>query len=376
MLRKYRYLALGIMVMLLVVAACLLLPGFLLNLEGQRDVGTVTRATQEYNADNVSAGDSVDFNLQTRLLMLSGQWQCRDTVIREDEVYEGDQIVPSDDMFFYGANLFLLLTQLVANDNLGMNRMADAVNRLDEEAKDYITTIVGEGWREELENMPAESNMAEEYGTPWDAIIANTFFNVFMTSAYDDCTYTLHRYEDQILDTYYFYVWEYSIKNDMLGYEFDIMMDAVTMEVYSVRIQGSLFESIPWNDLMREVSASLGDVEDDGSEESMWMHYYIDLPQDLVLFYYMNLWPMVLDQVACETELFPLGMPNIGVSPRTEEQGYNFVEGNFFISRSVYFSAPDGIRDTLARDDFENQICICMDEIEEQGFEWYLSVSP
>ena len=73
---------------------------------------------------------------------------------------------------------------------------------------------------------------------------------------------------------------------------------------------------------------------------------------------------------------FPLGMPNIGVSPRTEEQGYNFVEGNFFISRSVYFSSPDGIRDTLARDDFENQICICMDEIEEQGFEWYLSVSP
>ncbi len=48
----------------------------------------------------------------------------------------------------------------------------------------------------------------------------------------------------------------------------------------------------------------------------------------------------------------------------------------FFISKSVYFSSPDGIRDTLAIGDFEDQIYISMDEIEEQGFEWYLSVSP
>ena len=77
MLRKHRYVILGGALTILVVAACLFLPGFFLNLAGQQDVGPVRLADQEYNADNVSAGDSVDFNLQTRLLMRSGQWQCR-----------------------------------------------------------------------------------------------------------------------------------------------------------------------------------------------------------------------------------------------------------------------------------------------------------
>ena len=328
MLRKHRYVILGGTLMILVVAACLFLPGFLLNLAGQQDVGPVRLADQEYNADNVSAGDSVDFNLQTRLLMLSGQWQCRDTVIREDEVYEGDRILSKDDMYFLGGNAFLFFIQILTESGV----------------------------------LDFPEFQEEGYGVLFDS--PNT-----------DCTYTLHRYEDQILGTYYFYIWEYSIKNDALGCEFNLMMDAVTLEVYSVRIQGSLFGNFSWNDFMRELSAALGNVEDDGSEESRWMHSYIDLPQDLVLFYCMNLWPAVLGQISYETEFFPLGIPYIGELPRTGERGYNFEEGNFFISRSVYFFSPDGIRDTLFADDFENQIYICMDEIAEHGFEWYLSAS-
>ena len=82
MLRKYRYLAVGLALTVVIVLGCFFIPGVLLHIDSSRELGKIQQADQLYYADNVNASDAVDFDLSTRLLMKSGQWKSKKRRLR------------------------------------------------------------------------------------------------------------------------------------------------------------------------------------------------------------------------------------------------------------------------------------------------------
>ncbi len=105
MLRKYRFFITGMALTMVLVLLCMYLPGKLVESQGKAQIGQIIRADQEYYADNVSAIDSLDFNIRPRLAMLSGQWKCDKTQVQAWEM--GGQVVLDGEIRGFSGSVFL-----------------------------------------------------------------------------------------------------------------------------------------------------------------------------------------------------------------------------------------------------------------------------
>ena len=301
MFKRYRALAAGLALTAVVVLLCLWLPGIFLRAEGQMAVGMARQADRLYYADNISTGNVVDFDLNIRLLMHSGQWKSRREAIAPDEVFQGDQVLSKPDMRRYGAALFSFLAEDVWTCDFCVRNMAYFS---DDSARSYISMLL----------------QGEDYA------------QVLRLSAMEDAVLTLYRYEDQILNSYYFYMWEYVFRNEAMGVDVVIEADAVTLEVYRVSVHGGLFDELPWREALDLM------ISDTYEDLNIYGAFYGAYPEAVLPATAVTVIPAFLSScwmgMQGVDQGFGASAPFLFTQPglATGENGYAFYTGNFWFA--------------------------------------------
>lgn len=373
MVRKYKKLAAALCAMALILALCLALPGVFLGVDSRRDVGQVNQAGQQYYADNISAKDTFDFDLVTRLLMLSGAWKSSGIEITPADVAEGDDIFGESQMMHFGRDVFFALfngaIQSYNWDDVFWNEL---LLGMDEAAKDYVRSAIGYeigGDSSVAQNLEDGGEMAdlENAGeTTAYASVDYVFLELFYHMAENDSSCTLRRYDDKVLNSYYFYVWEFQVKNETLGVDFTILMDAVTLELYRLECHGSLAEAIPWDVTMsRWKEASYNEWLLDNTNRPM-TGSSLEVP--------LTLWMAYWDCLTGNGYIEPVygeDMTGTVQSIYTSENLYRFPGGNIFFAGNVYYSFNSSQSTITVETGEGNQVYIRGDY--SKGIEWYLS---
>ena len=359
MLRKYRFLIAGLLCTAIVVFLCLWIPGALLYMGGERAVGKAQQADQVYYADNVSTGDTVSFDLNIRLLMKSGQWKSRSEVILEDEVAEGDLIMPEVDMRIYCGDIFSFL----AIDMWDSSYIINAASGFNEQTRSYIRRLAGDEGLEFSENSASGNGTAETRAVD----MLDSYKLTLWKLAYDKAKLTLYRYEDQVLNSYYFYAWEYSIVDEALGIDVHFLVDAVTLEVYSVSFHGSLYDELSWIEAMYVYMQNIYGVPD------IYFSYFLEsggvypyTSSGVIMSFLTTYWAGLME--AGHYQNTAEGIE--GTTLMTSESGYTLWQGNYWLSRELIFYVADE-NQMVMEDDRGNVIESCID-VDDGGFEWYL----
>lgn len=386
MLRKYRYLAVGLALTVVIVLGCFFIPGVLLHIDSSRELGKIQQADQLYYADNVNASDAVEFDLSTRLLMKSGQWKSEKTQITQEDVFEGDVILPEEEMRLYGGDIFSFLAIGLWSDDY---YIFDVANAFDEAGKDYIHRLTGYTFDgSSMENAEEEDGAKEDtaawedaagenmeqYGETKAAETAESFLSRLEAAAYEDSLLKLYKYEDKVLNSYYFYMWEYRILNEELGIDVCFEIDAVTLEVYNISFHGSLFDSLPWIDAMNviwdyratELNTYYHPWNGTGGDSS----FSAISPTVTIPAFVSGYWMGTLGYTvgfASNASFY-----NEDEILTTRENGYSFGTGNFMMSSKTTCSLEDA-SDWLRLENEEGDFVYANFEGGNGGFDWYLA---
>lgn len=344
--RRYRFGAAGLALTLLVVVLCLFIPGVLLDFEGEQDVGEITQADQVYYADNVSTDDSIDFDFSTRVMMMEGKWKCDQKEISFSEasgtILEESAAAAfcSDTCWFFTWELWEQLPQL-----LDINLMAYV---LTDKQRAYLQAVTQSGSESsasaEISIVPlssAEEAAPEGQENQTAAVDGEMPYKVQDQVLNGDIR--LYEFKETVLGTYYFYAWEYSVTDELLGIDIQMMIDAVTLDVYRIKIGGELFDGLPWGEALRyyglalpyTISEAINNITEVRNNQvyigSLWV------PLAWVCDYYrmaergmggaLNIEPPGLKQQE-NVNLMRLG---------TGQNGYTFYGGNFFANKIVFF---------------------------------------
>lgn len=320
----------------LILLLCLFLPGLLLHMDSQREVGKILQADQLYYADNVSTADTVGFDLSKRLMMKSGRWKSEKTQIMPEDVPKSDTILSEEDMRLLGGAVFVLLAEKLWNSDY----MVDALESFDEVGRVYIERMRDGGY----EGMASSSSCK------------------------------LYKYADKVLDSYYFYMWEYTYEMD--GIRFCLEVDAVTLEFYSVSAHGTLFDNLPWMDAMNLCLSYRRDELDVYSKvvmESGLGSLLFDsafTPTMVIPAFASAYWIAGIMEGECENELASFTHPDEMLT--TAQKGYSFREGNFMIKSRVQCFLEDASDWVTIRNDDGDTVYAYID-FADGGFDWYMA---
>ncbi len=385
MLRKYRYLAVGLALTVVIVLGCFFIPGVLLHIDSSRELGKIQQADQLYYADNVNASDAVDFDLSTRLLMKSGQWKSKKTQIAQEDIPEGDAILPEDDMRLFGGDIFSFLAIVLWSDDY---YIFDVAESFDEAGKDYIHQLTGytfdgssmenaEGEDGAKEDTAAWENAAgenmEQYGETKAAEAPESFLFKLEAAAYKDSLLKLYKYEDKVLNSYYFYMWEYRIFDEALGIDVCFEIDAVTLEVYNISFHGRLFDSLPWIDAMNVIwdyrAAELNSytyLYDSNGRSA----FELGCPTAVIPAFVSAYWMGTVTCTAGFSSMASFYQENGMLT--TREKGYAFADGNFMMDSPTNCTLEDA-SDWVRLENEEGDFVYANLEGGSGGFDWYLA---
>lgn len=335
-----------LVISVLVVFLSLLIPGLLLHLECAQTLGKAMQDDQLYYADNVSVGDGQNFDLKTRLMMKEGRWKTEKKQIQSWDIYDGDFILSKESMMNYALNLFeFLQSDLWLNDRV----ITDSILRSNRQVLTYIYYMTADDY--------AGNNLS--------------FSERVQALAQENSKLTLYRYDDCVFNTYYFYVWEYSFKDDKIGMEVNMEVDAVTLELYSIRIHGDTFDQLPWESIMNFT------IKNHYSEFQLYSNYMgdglVSMPDSgeaLILAYMSSYWMSLLYR-----EPFFDTLPAIDLSAEkleTKENGYNFHKGNFIASQYCNFYTGDYPYWTRIENNGGNYV-YCHISFDDGGMDWYMT---
>lgn len=386
MLRKYRYLAVGLIVTAAIVLGCLLVPGLLLHMDSRRELGKIQQADQLYYADNVNASDAVDFDLSTRLLMKSGQWKSEKTQIAPEDIPEGDAILPEDDMRLFGGDIFSFLAIVLWSDDY---YIFDVAESFDEAGKDYIHQLTGytfdessmenaEGEESAKEDIAAEEEHAagenmEQYDETKAVEAPESFLFKLEAAAYKDSLLKLYKYEDKVLNSYYFYMWEYRILDEELGIDVCFEIDAVTLEVYNISFHGRLFDSLPWIDALNVI------WDYRATEMNSYYHPWAEIsessfsaisPTVTIPAFVSAYWMGTMTYTAGFSSMASFYQENGMLT--TREKGYAFEDGNFMMDSPTNCTLEDA-SDWVRLENEEGDFVYANLESGSGGFDWYLA---
>ena len=223
MIRRNRFLILGFLVTAVIIMLCLGGPGVLLKVEKASDVGKVASGKQQYYADDV-ADDSLHFDFSRRLMMISGQWKSSP---EEVEYFEGllnpEIMTALGDFFYY-----------------------------------FLAECVSYGYGQSWQDYAAAKLYGEAYPEggfeyyEYNSILSDrqqAGLNYICECVDKGTALTLYRYSDKVFNSFEFYVWEYAIKAEHVGLDFRVLIDALTMDIYSIELSGDFFERIDFADL-------------------------------------------------------------------------------------------------------------------------------
>ncbi|WP_346698293.1 hypothetical protein [Catenibacillus scindens] len=342
-----------------IVAACMYMPGALVSRQGRGDIGLVYSGGQQYYGDAVSAGDMIDFDLRTRLAMLSGQWKCdkkevypasiEDNVMKESDA----QIFAMDFLQCFTDVMWFYLTDMMVN----MGVPWDEFNVYHEPIAAWLNGASGRNvW------------FAQSEGTGWAP-------DRFQVQEIIDAMYgaqcQLYRYSDAVLDTYYFYVWECIVELEDYGVRCSLMVDAVTMDVYDIYIGGDIFAMLHWKPAMEELLDGLGmyDIFNDGI-------YNVSLNlQDYKVFV-----PAIIRCYVNQAAGYGSGYGQYPIAIsipwdqardyQTSQEGYSF-DDNFFRFHTLYGTALADSPDICFRAENGSLVYACTDFSE--GFHWFMT---
>lgn len=262
MLYRYRYIILSALLTVVVVAACLFAPDFFLTLERRGDTGRVMHGENVYNADDISDDSISTFNFQKRLMMLSGQWKC-----------EKEAVEPVADVLDAAS----LERICVSIPTLFMQDFSNIIQR----NYDYWYGFIGDEinhaidtYDQEVVTATADAAGSQESpgfnpNIPEDAIFG-------YAALFYGGNARLYKYTDSILSGYSFYVWDYSVDNEVLDISYDIKVDAVTLDIYSFSIHGGKLDQTDWFELL-----NFHQVDEIGNENNVIFQARVGIPFDI-----------------------------------------------------------------------------------------------
>lgn len=248
MLHKYRYLILNTLLIVAIVILCLFAPELLLAMEKSSDTGNVQHGANEYYADDVSDAGSQGFNFQRRLMMLSGKWKSEREVVPED-----GRLLSERDLRRICVSIPALLMQQVdwmgGNGTVWYDLMWEKIAiaqgydtydlfENDNRAQDYDE----ENGVRTYGEVPESRARTEDGGVPTD-------INMDYAALFDKGTAVLYKYSDSIFDVNNFYMWDYTLESEDLDIIYNLKIDAVTLDIYSISIHGGKLSSLGWNDI-------------------------------------------------------------------------------------------------------------------------------
>ena len=249
MLYRYRYLILSALLTIVVVAACLFAPDFFLTLERRGDTGRVMHGENVYNADDISDDSISTFNFQKRLMMLSGQWKC-----------DREEVEPAADVLD-AASLERICVSIPA---LLMQDFSNIIWKNSDFWYDYMGELIDyaiDTYDQEVNTAAADASGSQETPGFNPNIPEDVIFGY--AALFYGGNARLYKYTDSILSGYSFYVWEYSLKNEVLDISYDIKVDAVTLDIYSMSIHGGKFDQIGLFDMIEtSLTDEMGNYND------------------------------------------------------------------------------------------------------------------
>lgn len=218
MLRRNRFWVIGLLITVTVVILCLFVPDILLAVDRQHTIGQVQQGRQQYYANDVAADDGSGFNFQRRLMMLSGKWRSEKV---EAQVQEGMLGLDGFERCCSRAaqTVFEFIMNGISDDEAAyINDVLVSISeQLESEQDRAAAQYHGSGNTE----LPAETHAFSDPG--------HLLFNMGNP--------TLYQYSDSVLNSYTFYVWEYDLKIPLYDIELHLMMDAVTLDLYSFSVK-------------------------------------------------------------------------------------------------------------------------------------------
>ena len=273
MFHRHRYLILSSLLVAATALLCLFAPEFLLAMEKSSDTGKVLHAKNNYYADDVSDNSDMEFNFQKRLMMLSGQWKSDREVVPEDA-----ELLSEKDLRKICVSIPAMLMQTIDNVN---------------ENKDFWDSFI----YEEI-SIALAYNSLELFnlGTEMDADAEDTetraldnsdtfpgYVNVYYALLFDQGTAKLYKYTDSILGVNNFYLWDYTLESDRLKISYNLKIDAVTLDIYSISIHGNKFDEMGWLDLLWN-SMVFPDETNSSSMESLRKYLNFNLDETVLVY--------------------------------------------------------------------------------------------
>lgn len=302
MLHRHRFLVVGICLTGLIVAVCLFVPEFLLSAEERSDFGKVQQGHNQYYANDVSGESALDFNFQKRLMMLSGQWRC--------EKVETDPVVG-----MLSREDFMFTCEYVIS-----TLFSEVERGLQEEQKIAISdSIIGKAEEENIE-FPENIQTSDML-----SMLVSIGFEKLMTEGQA----TLYKYTDSILNKYSFYVWEYSFDNIFLGIQLNMMVDAVTMDFYSMKFQCDYIKDlISWEQTLGDALNWDYNVNGWSVEDELYDYTGIAFGEPKTVMLMFSAGARIY---TIHSELMEKSQEHIVEG----EPGYTFFDGNFLMSGGV-----------------------------------------
>ena len=345
MRRRYVFLAGSLALMLTVVLLCLFMPGALLKLENQQIVGEIMQADQVYYADNVTAEDTISFDITMRLMMLEDRWKSKKTSTDITKI-QGNILDMSeardfctDTMLFFTWEMWTQLPQMM---DINLPAYAGVLS----EEQDYLQAAVdGE--------MPGDIQSVIEGGEM-----------------------QLYAYEETVLNSYYFYVWEYTAVDEALGIDLHMVLDAVTMDVYSISIGGELFGGLAWAECMNYylIAAPVPAMQSiqmmSAMEVTLTSFDPVWLPLAWLCNYYLVTMgdESIMSGQSYSEKWYSRDVMSLG----TDENGYTFWGGNFIVYKDLIFTAGYNDKSLCLSNQDESTVYASLNLL-NGAFEWKLT---
>ena len=330
MLHRHRFGILGFLLVAFVAGVCLFVPELLLKAEENGRLGKVQQGENLYYANDVTDESSLDFNFQRRLMMLSGKWMC--------EKEEAEAISGMIDR----ENLIKTCSETAA---VLYNLMEPG---LTDEDRAYISELIAgmiQQWNVEI---PAEKPLLD-------------IFNEEIMQLLNKGSAMLYKYTDSILNSYSFYVWEYSFGSLLPGIELKMTVDAVTLDLYSMTFECDYLKDIvSWEDLFNTAcyQENMGSVM-----EEFYKITNIGLPElsPMIFPLITNLYIYIRNTELMQADQNPV---------IDSEPGYTYATGNYLMhSQAVVMDFNTDVM-MLAAEDQTVYACL---SYSDSGFKFYFT---